>query len=524
MATEQFATSMADPALGVNIRPESLHKASIDSQSTDMRPDVPNVLESSLIGAASGGLHTTTTADEQTRLLQGTIDPTIPDQTKLGNDRWFVSGFSPKGQVGVPGCATAVLPICLPVRMRFAKVAVAFDHAIAVGGEEAYTWGAGMSGALGLQDCRSNVDHPTEVSGVDANVVDVAAGTNFSLLLCADGTVLACGQNDHGQLGVGSNGIMASRTFVPVPLFQHTNATNTAVEPLGRHSSNDDAACGGQSGSAPVRMTEDHMVLESLSTKARETQGAASGLGDTVTGPATDECKPAGDHANAARDDPVSAVFAGGRTAYALSRSGRVYAWGASSCGQSGTGARSDLFQPMPVGDLRAEVVTLVAAGYQHALFVTASGALFAAGSGLNGRLGLGKDTRDRASPVRILGPLEGRRVVSAAAGDGYSLAVTDTGELFAWGENQGYQLGIPPTSAETREKSERGIRPVPDGLAPSSFVPDLEAPVIAMRDIGTPTKVTGGLAGRRVVSVAAGYMHSLAVTDTGDVFVWGRQ
>ena len=37
------------------------------------------------------------------------------------------------------------------------------------------------------------------------NIVDVAAGTNFTIVRTDDSKVLGCGINDYGQLGLGKN-------------------------------------------------------------------------------------------------------------------------------------------------------------------------------------------------------------------------------------------------------------------------------------------------------------------------------
>ena len=37
------------------------------------------------------------------------------------------------------------------------------------------------------------------------NIVDVAAGTNFTVLITEEGELLGCGQNDEGQLGLGED-------------------------------------------------------------------------------------------------------------------------------------------------------------------------------------------------------------------------------------------------------------------------------------------------------------------------------
>lgn len=37
------------------------------------------------------------------------------------------------------------------------------------------------------------------------NIVDVASGTNFTVLLTEEGELFGCGQNDDGQLGLGED-------------------------------------------------------------------------------------------------------------------------------------------------------------------------------------------------------------------------------------------------------------------------------------------------------------------------------
>lgn len=68
---------------------------------------------------------------------------------------------------------------------------------------------------------------------------------------------------------------------------------------------------------------------------------------------------------------------------------------------------------------------------------------------------------------------------VSAAAGDEHALALTEAGEVFAWGKNYHGQLGI------------------------------------AADELFQPTRVFD-------VSAAAGENHALALTAAGEVFAWG--
>ena len=76
--------------------------------------------------------------------------------------------------------------------------------------------------------------------------------------------------------------------------------------------------------------------------------------------------------------------------------------------------------------------------------------------------------------------------VISISAGDYHSLALLESGLVFAWGRNNEGQLGN-----KTNEES-----PCPQLVK------------------GIPNKV---------VAIAAGSSHSLALLDNGDVYGWGR-
>ena len=61
-------------------------------------------------------------------------------------------------------------------------------------------FGSNSDGQCGLETI-FEVDNITLVEGLPRNIVDVAIGYRFSLLLLSDGTVMSCGDNSCGQLG-----------------------------------------------------------------------------------------------------------------------------------------------------------------------------------------------------------------------------------------------------------------------------------------------------------------------------------
>jgi alpha-tubulin suppressor-like RCC1 family protein len=76
-----------------------------------------------------------------------------------------------------------------------------------------WAWGNNASGQLGDGSIGPDaVPVPTLISGLPS-MSAIAAGSNYSLALAADGTVWAWGRNSDGELGIGS----ATPTSVPIP-------------------------------------------------------------------------------------------------------------------------------------------------------------------------------------------------------------------------------------------------------------------------------------------------------------------
>lgn len=64
-------------------------------------------------------------------------------------------------------------------------------------------WGLNKHGQLGIDTYEEN-PYPVQIKKLrNKDVVEVAAGTNFTVFLLENGDLLGCGQNDEGQLGLG---------------------------------------------------------------------------------------------------------------------------------------------------------------------------------------------------------------------------------------------------------------------------------------------------------------------------------
>ena len=169
----------------------------------------------------------------------------------------------------------------------------------------------------------------------------------------------------------------------------------------------------------------------------------------------------------------------------ALTQTGHVFSFGFGSCGELGHGTTTTLWQPKLIEALAHERVVSIATGQQHSLVLTDAGASRAFGSGFSGKLGLG-DQRNHALPMAIGGPLADGQTRVLAAGAAHSLAADDNGRVYTFGFNADCQLG--------------------HGTRQDEYTPRLVA----------------ALQGERIVRLAGGEHHSLAVDDAGRAYSWG--
>lgn len=166
----------------------------------------------------------------------------------------------------------------------------------------------------------------------------------------------------------------------------------------------------------------------------------------------------------------------------ALTAGGAVWCWGDDGQGELGNGViGTNSPVPVAVVGLSSGVVAVVAGG-QHTCAITTSGGVKCWGYNASGELGDGTTT-DRPTPVDVIGlPAP---VVALGAGNGHTCAVTQVGALLCWGANDYGQLGNGSTT---------------QGM--------------------TPVAVAGMSSG--VVAVAAGDLHTCALSATGSVSCWG--
>src|SRR5205085_2623473 len=176
----------------------------------------------------------------------------------------------------------------------------------------------------------------------------------------------------------------------------------------------------------------------------------------------------------------VVQITAGNYYSLVLTNTGQIYSFGLNQDGQLGLSNDKQRNIPTLIPNLN-QIIQIVA-GNRHSLALTNNGQIYTFGSNDQGQLGLGDNIYNRNVPI-LIPNLD--RIIQLAIGNSHSLTLSITGQIYAFGNNYSGQLGL-------------GDKPR-DNYMPK-FIPNLI----------------------NIIQIAAGYEHSLALSNTGQIYAFG--
>ncbi|XP_054004464.1 RCC1 and BTB domain-containing protein 1-like isoform X2 [Hylaeus anthracinus] len=138
-------------------------------------------------------------------------------------------------------------------------------------------------------------------------------------------------------------------------------------------------------------------------------------------------------------------TFAHGKSPHvlALTMDGQVYSWGYNDSSQLGCDHTNQTSIPTVVqNNLSKKFIVDIACGHSHCLALTDNGEVYAWGLNDHGQVGAGFISTQNV-PTKVKSILTGKKIVCISCGDSSSIAVTDNGEVYSWGDNGVGQLGI---------------------------------------------------------------------------------
>jgi alpha-tubulin suppressor-like RCC1 family protein len=194
--------------------------------------------------------------------------------------------------------------------------------------------------------------------------------------------------------------------------------------------------------------------------------------------------------------EKMAAISCGQDHVLATGFTGKVYAWGWNYRGQVAASMDVNMVptpQKIHFFEQKNIVVHQIVAGYQHSMALTDQGIVYTWGDNSMGQLGTGMNSEQPFSnvPTSVSG-LPPISLIGAGEDQSFAQSITSNQiALYAWGDNSVGQLG-------TGSVSDR-----------PNYLP-IKSNITNMRGFGPITQIVGG----------AG--HTLAILYNGDVFVWG--
>ena len=328
-----------------------------------------------------------------------------------------------------------------------------------------YAWGKNKDGELSVG---SNKDSylPIPVKGVkNKSIVHVSSGGQHSSSIDNQGHLYICGSYLHGKLGIEDLTTISLQAFTLVPSLKDKVVIQVACGDYHTLCLIDDGTVFTWGGTL-------HKKLGQRSGKAINRPGLVQGLSEKE----------------------VIYVGCGDFHSVALTSDGKVFTWGGGGSffnrGQCGHGHVKDILEPSPIPAFNNKRVVQVSCGGYHTLALTENNELFAWGSGLYGECGFG-EFLNTTSPKLVLMPwakklAEEQQIIQISAGGHHSLALTEHGYVFSFGFASHGQLGLRNTINQSEPQLITDLRTKP------------------------------------IKAVAAGWNHTLVLTERGDIYSCG--
>ncbi|KAK9290069.1 hypothetical protein L1049_008233 [Liquidambar formosana] len=226
----------------------------------------------------------------------------------------------------------------------------------------------------------------------------------------------------------------------------------------------------------------------------------------------------------------VKAIAAAKHHTVIATEGGEVFTWGSNREGQLGYTSVDTQPTPRRVSSLRSKIVA-VAAANKHTAVISESGEVFTWGCNKEGQLGYGTSNSASNYTPRVVECLKGKVFTGVAAAKYHTVVLGTDAEVFTWG----HRLVTPRRVVIARNTKKSGSTPLKFHRVGRLHIVAIAAGMVhsmALTDDGTlfywvssdpelRCQQLYSLCGRNMVSISAGKYWTAAVTSTGDVYTW---
>ena len=328
-----------------------------------------------------------------------------------------------------------------------------------------YAWGKNKYGELGINNARTSL-FPSPVSSLKLSLINqIASGGRNSMILTTDGQLLVCGSNIFNLLASNAkiqNNEVYQKVFKSIKFFEENEEKIKEIAVAEFHSLalNENGEIYGWGGN--------------LYNKLGQTNGLC-GLPSKIF-----------------IKRKIVSIACGDYHSCALSENGVLYTWGGGgesyNKGQCGQGSKKDVESPKKVEFFTKKGlhVVKVACGGYHTIVMDEKNELYGFGKGVFGQCGYGQN-EDTDIPKKInFNDKNLNKIIDIKCGGEHSLFLSDNGKVYSCGHGYFGQLGLGNNK-------------------------NVKSPILV-----------NSLSNKNIIEIAAGWSHSLALTDSGFVYSAG--
>ncbi|MDR1151122.1 MAG: hypothetical protein LBK72_01365, partial [Bifidobacteriaceae bacterium] len=419
----------------------------------------------------------------------------------------YAWGANRDGNLGFGTNADESIPRQVPgISVAAAAAGSMNSHTVAVGTDgRIYTWGANIGNQLGTISEALFAAEPQRIEGLPP-IVSISAGGYTSMAITSEGDLYAWGGNDRYQLGTDA----ASQRNVPMVVeglpkvdrvdvgLYHVAALTTDGE-VWTWGSNEDGELG-----TPVEANQKY------SPQPKKVE-----LGENI--------------------EAVDSVAVGRGFTMLLDGEGVLWEWGAGRPdGPGGTPEPGSIQDIVSTGGPDLQQASAFAIG-DRTVIALAENRIWGFGAG---GWNLGDRTRfKRMGEAEMIKGLEDTTIVSADVAESFTMALDSDGAVWTLGDNQYFQLGRPKMNDNLHDLVPARVEGLPEISAVCAenytaaalsrggevftwgWMRSLD-PSNATWEESRPARVRGFA--DKVVQVAVGTDHVLALTERGEVWGWG--
>ena len=137
-------------------------------------------------------------------------------------------------------------------------------------------------------------------------------------------------------------------------------------------------------------------------------------------------------------------VAAGESHSLVLMESGQVFSFGKNTCGQCGVMGQEEVENPTLIQGLAEQVIVSINTNSDHSFAISNTGQVWAFGNNASGQLGLGfgENVVFLPTAVSFLDTQPQPRIVQCSSGERHSLFLSVRGQVYGCGSNGQFQLG----------------------------------------------------------------------------------